>query len=269
MASRRIDDCIYIQLIDWMQALSHPAGIQWHAPKPKPRTMPASPCSAPETTLACIQRDFTEWRQGRTHYAVWALDADIAPIRTAMAGVCAHLGDCLLPGYTRQAHITLHLCGFPAASPVLPDDWPISTLTHQLQALSDMAPSPFTLEIGRADSFSSVPYLSVHDPEEGITALRRLLGEHDRTPEHPYVPHVTCGLYGGEFPMLPIREKLVACPVPTQTLPVTRLHLMAYEAALIGGPLLSLCAFDLETRRLQPTSLPAWASPFAEVLQGF
>ncbi len=216
-------------------------------PLPKPCTVPTTP----ETTLACIQRDFTEWRQGRTHYAVWALDADIAPIRAAMAHVCTHLGDCLLPGYERQAHITLHLCGFPAASAILPDDWPLAMRERQRNALRTANLSPFTLAIGLADSFSSAPYLSVHDPVGGIAQLRRALGENDRECAPPYVPHVTCGLYGGEYAMATVHEKLHAAntALPPRQLPVNAVHLMVYEAAVIGGPLHILESFDLRTQQ--------------------
>lgn len=212
----------------------------------------------PEVTLASVQRDFVEWRKGRTHYAVWAIDVDTPALRTASATMREHLADCLLPDYQRQAHVTLHLCGFPAAIPKLDDDFPTAILQAQIAALQAGAPPPFTLEIGCPDSFSSAAYFSVDDHAGGIQATRRALAE-NRNPDatFPYTPHVTFGLYRDAFPLPALIQRMAAGDAaPPMRLKIERLTLMVYEAAIIGGPLSSLCEFDLVTRqikRLDPT----------------
>lgn len=223
------------------------------APFSTARTMPTVLPATQEMTLASVQRDFVEWRKGRSHYAVWAIDVDTPSLRSAIAAMRAHLVDYLLPDYRRQAHVTLHLCGFPAAWANLDDDFPAAMLQDQIAALQANAPPPFVLEIGSPDSFTSAAYFSVDDCARGILATRRALagGRHpDAT--FPYTPHVTCGLYRGEFSLPMLIQYMTACDsgLPAR-LQIDRLTLKAYEAANIGGPLTSLCEFDLATRQIR------------------
>jgi hypothetical protein len=219
-----------------------------------------------QVTLASVQRDFVEWRKERTHYAVWAIDVDTPALRAAIAAMRAHLADCLLPDYRRQAHITLHLCGFPAALPNLDDDYPAATLRDQIATLQAAAPAPFVLEIGRPDSFTSAAYFSVDDHSGGIHAARCALAG-NRNPDEifPYTPHVTCGLYRDEFPLPALVQRMAACdsglPVRLQ---VDRLTLMVYEAAIIGGPLSGLCKFDLTTRQIKVLDPTLMATLFGQ-----
>ena len=254
-----IDDCIYIQLIDPMQApeifpaFSAGGSALQLAPFPASRTMPTVLPAPHEMTLASVQRDFVEWRKGRSHYAVWAIDVDTPALRSAIAAMRAHLADHLLPDYRRQAHVTLHLCGFPAATANLDDDFPAAMLQDQIAALKTSAPPPFVVEIGNPDSFASAAYFSVDDCAHGILATRRALAG-NRHPDEtfPYTPHVTCGQYRHELPLATLTRHMTACDtgLPAR-LRVDRLTLMAYEAAIIGGPLTNLCEFDLATRQIR------------------
>ena len=211
-----------------------------------------------EMTLASVQRDFVEWRKERSHYAVWAIDVDTPLLRSAIAAMRAHLADCLLSDYRRQAHVTLHLCGFPANLPCHDDDFLAATLQAQITDLQASAPTPFALKIGSPDSFSSAAYFSVDDSTGGILAARRALAG-NRNPDEtfPYTPHVTCGLYRGEFSLPMLMQRMATCETGLPVhLRIDRLTLMVYEAAIIGGPLSSVCEFDLTTRRfriLDPT----------------
>jgi 2'-5' RNA ligase len=219
-----------------------------------------------DVTLASLQRDFVEWRKARTHYAVWAIDVDTPSLRAAIAALRAHLADNLLPDYRRQAHVTLHLCGFPATVANLDDDYPAATLQAQIAALQAAAPAPFALEIGSPDSFTSAAYFSVDDCAGGILATRRALagGRHpDET--FPYTPHVTCGLYRREFPLAALIQHMAACDtgLPAR-LQIDRLTLMAYEAAIIGGPLTNLCEFDLATRQIRVLDQPLMVMLFGQ-----
>ena len=225
-----------------------------------------SPPSRHDVTLASVQRDFVEWRKARTHYAVWAIDVDTSALRTAIAAMRAHLAEYLLPDYRRQAHVTLNLCGFPAAAQNLNDDYPAVTLQTQIAALQTSAPNPFTLEIGTPDSFTSAAYFSVNDCSGGIQAIRHTL-RGNRTPDETllFTPHVTYGLYRGEFSLPALIQRMVTCdaglPVRLQ---IDRLTLMAYEAAIIGGPLTSLCEFDLATRQTRVLDQSLMATLFGQ-----
>ena len=220
-------------------------------------TAPASPAGH-EYTLASVQRDFVEWRKERTHYAVWAIDVDTPVLRAATAAMRAHLADKLLNGYRRQPHVTLHLCGFPATAPRFDDDYPGATLQRQIAALQAAGPAPFTLEIGSPASFTSAAYFSVADHAGGIRTARHALAGTESTDDgFPYTPHVTCGLYRGEFHLPTLLQRMATCrsDLPVQ-LKIERLTLMAYEAAVIGGPLSSLCEFDLATRQAKILDQP-------------
>ena len=211
-----------------------------------------------EYTLASVQRDFVEWRKERTHYAVWAIDVDTPALRAATTALRTHLADNLLNGYRRQPHVTLHLCGFPAAAPRFDDDYPGAELQRQIAALQAAGPAPFTLEIGSPASFTSAAYFSVADHAGGIrTARHALAGTETPDDGFPYTPHVTCGLYRGEFHLPTLLQRMAACRLglPIQ-LKIERLTLMAYEAAVIGGPLNSLCEFDLATRQAKILDQP-------------
>jgi len=265
-----INDCIYIQLINPMQALDRfpplsASGSALQSVLPTASlSMPKAFPAHPEMTLASVQRDFAEWRKGRTHYAVWAIDVDTPALRAASAAMHEHLADCLLPDYRRQAHVTLHLCGFPAAVSNLDDDYPAAILQEQIAALQAGAPPPFTLEIGSPNTFTSAAYFSVDDCSDGIrTARRALAGSRNPKKSFPYTPHVTCGLYGSEYPLTTLLPRMAACktnlPVRLQ---IDRLTLMVYEAAIIGGPLTSLCEFDLTTRQTKVFDQPLMALLF-------
>ena len=197
-------------------------------------------------TLPSEQRDFGDWRHGRRHYAVWALDVDLAPVRALSAVGCRAIADFLLPGYCRQPHVTVALCGFPAARATLADDYPLARLLAEVDALRRARLPEFAIEIGAPASFSSAAYFAVSDPEGGIAALRRLLADDAADAGLAYLPHVSFALYRGEFSFAAMLARLAAldCGEPLR-LPVARLVLMSYEAAVIGGRLTPVAAHEL------------------------
>lgn len=161
-------------------------------------------------TIENVRRDFPEWHRGRPHYALWALDVDTAPIRDAMAAADAHLDGLLLDDYRRQAHVTLALCGFPCDTPRHADDFGPEALARQLAALEASGVEAFTLQVGRLASFTSAPFLAVHDAGGGIARLRRALTGNTAEPGGPYTPHVTVGLYAGAWPTAEVLPRLDA-----------------------------------------------------------
>lgn len=215
----------------------------------------------PVLTLPSVQHDFVEWRLGRRYYAVWALDFDHPMLRQASGEICAALPDYWLPDYVRGPHLTVSLCGFPAAQARRDDDYALTHFTAQLQALSDAAPVPFAVEIGAPGSFTSAAYFSARDLDNGIEQLRCLLGEAD---DSGFVPHVTFGLYRAALPLhrvlgqLRAHNRLITCQ-----LEVHKLSWMVYEAAVIGGPLYKLGEFDLATRRFEVVDQPQFEAIFA------
>ena len=195
-------------------------------------------------TIENVRRDFPEWHRGRPHYALWALDVNTAPVRDAMAAAAAHLDGLLLDGYRRQAHVTLALGGFPCDTPQHADDFGPEALARQLAALEASGVEAFTLHIGRLASFTSAPFLAVHDTDGGIARLRHALTGSAAEPGDAYTPHVTVGLYAGAWPTAEVLPRLDAFDAgPLLGCSIEGVSLMRYAAPDIGGPLETLGRF--------------------------
>ncbi|TDR80635.1 2'-5' RNA ligase family protein [Paludibacterium purpuratum] len=199
-------------------------------------------------TLAHEHGDFTDWHRGRPWFWLWAIDADEADVAARMAAACRHLEGTLLPGYCREPHITLSLCGFPGGD----GDYAPVRLSTQLRALRRLAPTPFVLQIGALDSFLSAPFLQVHDAGRQLAAVRGcLVGYPLDHPPEDYVPHITVGLYGGRWPTGSLAERLLEFPAGGRlNLPVERLSLMRYASADIGGQLETMADYRLASGEL-------------------
>ncbi len=209
-------------------------------------------------TLVNRRDDFFAWHQGRPRYCLWALELEGGT--TAMSAAQSHLASHLLEGYCRQPHITLSLCGFPAARPGATDEFGEREFIGWERALVSAGLGCFQVAFGGLRSFSSAPYFSVVDCEGGIKRLRAALaGSEGGDRVGAYVPHVTVGLYGAAWPVAEVARHLVAFsgPMP-EPCRVERVSLLSYEAAVIGGPLRREASFDLATRQLD--GVPPWPS---------
>ena len=199
-------------------------------------------------TVATVQKDFVDWRQGRSRYAVWAIDLDLPCLCAASARMRRHLEDYLLPHYGRQPHITLRICGFPGTDWRFNDDYTPDLFNAQIGFLERARLRPFSLRIGSSGSFPSAAYFSVRDDDGGIARVRQALADDGPGEKNfPYLPHVTFGLYRGRFPMTEVLQRMRSCPGPVSAqVTVGALVLMSYQAAVIGGPLTACGEFDLE-----------------------
>lgn len=206
------------------------------------------PCfTAEKLTIRNVRRDFPEWHQGRPRFALWALDVDVPAVKQRVHAAQRHLCGRLLDCYCRQPHVTMSLCGFPSPSPRHADDFGAERLRAQLQALDQERMGPFELEIGGLASFSSAPYLTVSDVGGRIAGLRDCLaiGDPDRAMER-HTAHVTVGLYADAWPTQAVQGQLdrfeLREPLRVR---ISRIHLMSYAAAVIGGPLTRMADYDL------------------------
>ena len=202
--------------------------------------------SAAGRTLPQEDRDYPEWHQGRTHYGVWLIDADMAAVRERITQAQAHLAP-LLVHHQRQPHITLFVCGFMADVVAHGDDFTPAMLAKQQAALQALQQEPFTLQIGAIDSFDSAVFLRVDDPDNGLAPLRHALGQGTREiRQSAYVPHLTVGLYNGVFDTQMVAGQLQSFAAPTPIpLRVQRIHFARYEARVLGGPLETLLSHPL------------------------
>jgi len=216
----------------------------------------------PLLTLPSEQKDFVDWRRGRRYFAVWAIDLDGPLLRQACSDIREALDDYWLPGYVRQPHLTVGLCGFPVASSGQADDYGLAHFSAQRQALMAAAPERFEVEIGAPDSFVSAAYFSVGDLEGGLKKLRHILG--GGVEEAGFVPHVTFALYRSAFPLQAVLPELQARnSLAPYRLTVSKVAWMLYEAAVIGGPLLKLGEFDFDTGRFEVLAGDLFAQVFA------
>ena len=224
-------------------------------------------------TLRNVCGDFSGWHRDRPYFALWALDVDVEPVRARIAAAQCHLDNWLLHGYRRQAHITLSLCGFPwfEGDPDYPDVYRPVQLRRQFGALREAfarkSVGPFEVEIGMLASFTSAPFLAVSDATGTIAVLRRVLAETEAGHrDGPYVPHVTVGLYSGEWVSELVCTRLDQFNVdkrPVRCL-VERVSLTCYASRDIGGELWRVLDVDLRNGDVrQGFSEGVW-SPFLE-----
>lgn len=211
-------------------------------------------------TLRNERRDFPEWHRGRPHYVLWALDVDTPALRARVAAAQHALDGLLLDGYVRQPHITLALCGFPARGPLpAEDEFEPRRIATQVAALQADGPGAFDIAIGGLESFSSAPFLTVHDAGDTLSRLRRCVHAERAHPHGPYVPHVTVGLYAEAWPSAKVADRFGQVPAAPQLRHrVSRLSLLGYAAAQIGGALFTLAEYDLESGHMH------WHAALAE-----
>lgn len=203
-------------------------------------------------TLRNERRDFPEWRRGRQRYVLWALDVDTSSVRSRVVAARQALDGLLLDGYRRQPHVTLALCGFPAATcATAHDEFDHRLIAAQVTALRTQGLAAFEVDIGGLESFSSAPFLTVSGGRDAFTLIRRCLHNEGPHPSGPYVPHVTVGLYSDAWPTKKVADRFAQIPpLPSLHLRVTRLSLLSYAAAQVGGALFTLAEYELNTGRM-------------------
>ena len=204
-------------------------------------------------TVASIQRDFVDWRKGRRRYAVWAVDLDIPKLCAASTRMRQHLEGYLLPHYGRKPHITVCICGFPGSDKGLDDDYSPARFKSHITSLESARLRPFSITIGRPETFTTAAYFAVRDQEAGIARIRQALGsDGPGEKDFSYVPHVTFGLYRAQFSVIEVLQRMRSCPDLMSTrVMVGKLVLMTYEASEIAGLLTVACEFDFERQALR------------------
>jgi hypothetical protein len=149
-----------------------------------------------------------DWRRGRERYAVWALRVADPVVVARMSAVAERLGDGIVRVRPEDAHVTVWVCGFPAAVPTLDDDVAHAILDAQRAAVSRLRPP--RLAVGAPNAFATCVFLEVHDPHGDLAALRVALAVPDAKEVRfaCYQPHVTVGRFGDSRPAAPIARVL-------------------------------------------------------------
>lgn len=215
------------------------------------RTPP--PVDDVERVVPSRERDFREWHLGRPRFAVWAIALADRAVDDRLQHLRADLKGLLCSGYNRQPHITLHVCGFPAATRTRADDFGLDQLQAHLSALQQGTTQPFDLRVGGAFSFSAAACLSVEEPGNSLQRLRAAW--HDVAPTWdatPYRPHVTAGFYSGAWRTKMVHARMKAhIAIPAIPLRIRHVDWMCYDSDRIAGPLRTLLRYDLENGQVQ------------------
>lgn len=213
-----------------------------------------------ELSLPCDDRDFAEWHQGCPWCAVWVVLLDDTLTRRAVAAGRAALGDCLLPRYARQPHITVAYRGLCSGGDRHPaKEFDLPALRRDLDVLRRGAFQPFALQLQGVGSFTSVPYLAVAEGSGPLAALHAALVPQEPAPDWRYVPHVTLGHYGARMPLAHALQKLDGVGAGFSLQAVSQLALMRYASADIAGPLVLEGVFDLASGRYSAAPEALWS----------
>ena len=203
-------------------------------------------------TIKNVRQDFQQWRQGRSRYALWAIDVNFPEVCQQVSTAERHLEKFLLDGYCRQPHITLGISGFLSSKSQYVDDYVASNFEADVAALKDLLMQPFEIEIGALASFSSAPFLYVSDPTNSLHKLHTCLHSVSSDVNFQYVPHVTVGLYSETWPTKAVSSHLDAFPQDFVTsCLINRISLMSYAATEIGGKLVTIADYDLAHAQIQ------------------
>lgn len=205
------------------------------------------------SAMASVRRDFVEWHRGRSPYVFWAIDVDGEALRQALSRAGRHLSGLLIDDYRRQPHVTLDLCGFPAAMPRAEDEFSAAWLAQRIRQLRDTRPGGFAIDIGGLRSFRSAPYFAVSGADEALAAVRACLAEKGANRLFgDYVPHCTVGLYAAAWPAAPLVERLRSfAGEGVQRFAVRRISLMSYQPSEIAGPLTLLADYWLASGEME------------------
>ena len=211
------------------------------------------PIAPPLFTQACEDRDFADWHRGCPWCAVWLVWLDVAPLHARVTQARAALQPWLLPRYARQPHISVAYRGLMSGDAHHPaTEFATEQLRADIAQLHDLALQPWTVQVHGGDSFSTVPYLAVHD-EGQLAALHQALSAEPPAGWH-YVPHVTVGHYACAAPMADMVQTLRATldAQPPLTATVQHIALARYRTHDIAGPLTLEGCWDVRLQRYVP-----------------
>lgn len=157
-----------------------------------------------ETTMGPTPGAAEAWRAGRERYLVWALRVSAPAVLARAAEVAVRLGDAIVAVPAREAHVTLWVCGFPAARPERSDDVAEEIVREQCRRMEGTGGTRLT--VGSPNAFATCAFLEVDDGRGELAALRERL-QLPGTREvrfSPYLPHLTVGRFVDSRPVAPL-----------------------------------------------------------------
>ena len=158
------------------------------------------------TQTADGRHDTPYWRAHAGPYAACVIRVPPDPLQPDLDSLRHDLSDLggvrIHPGHF--LHVMVQELGFLVPTPGRPDELNLARLEEFAQATASAVAnlSPFTLEIGDANSFEDAVFLEVHPIPPVRLIHERLfdLAAITHVPAYPYLPHCTIAHYDGTAP---------------------------------------------------------------------
>jgi 2'-5' RNA ligase len=194
------------------------------------------------STYAACDKTLNDWHQGIAWYGFWAILVTDRQWLKALQDAQQHLKQQLLPGYARQAHITISASGL-----MHKDHFSAQHYQQQKQSLLANLPEAFTVSTDGLNSFAAAPYLAINDNCKHLLSLRSLLSKVKADDEPTiYHPHITLGFYQGRFPCIDMVELLKAHSLPQLApLSISEIAFCRYQTHQLQGQIQVLERFTL------------------------
>ena len=191
-----------------------------------------------KTVRPTRQYHWPDWHQGRERFCFWGVAVSCPELAVQLSECRRQLADCLLPGYSRDEHITVFAAGFMMNRAEKTDETDLEKLQQQTKLIRQAVNKPFELQTGVVNSFAGAPFVEVTDPEGGLAAVRAaLLGHFANDRSVPFTPHLTLGFYRRAYPVAEISQRLQAVSLPARRIRVNGLRLFSYATEDIRSAL--------------------------------
>lgn len=193
---------------------------------------------ANERVVPLLENDYFEWHQGREQFGLWYIEIELPTIIEYCQSLQRQSQYLLNPNYQRQFHITIFVNGFWVKQKRYIDDFDNIQLMRQLDVLKQLQLSPFTLSLGKMNSFSNVLFVEILDNCQYLTKIRQALGQVSQEISPPtYCPHITLGFYCQDFLLKDIFSIIKNIDCQTLDLTVQKLTFGSYQTKQQQGKL--------------------------------
>jgi 2'-5' RNA ligase len=199
-----------------------------------------------DETIAWDDIDFYDWHCGIECYGFWALIIDNSEWLTVVNEAAIYLSPYVHKEYRRQPHVSIIAGGLMSEQYYSP-----AIIDKHKQILLNATMSSFSISLVGLDSFTSAPYLKIADDDGGLDRLRnQLLATASEDNVENYQPHITLGLYKGEFSTIALSETINAFNMTTvKPHVVTEVKFCSYQTNDIQGRITVLDNIELNTKR--------------------
>ncbi len=191
-------------------------------------------------TYGPLMGDFYDWHKGRSKYAVWVLELNDEQFLQRYREAQQHLSPYLISAYERKPHITLAPCGFLVSDKQHYDDYCLAAIEQDIEQILSLELNAIEVAIRNIlISYAIAPGFEVLDIQGDLKCLNDRLAKHDHFEEnYDYFPHVTVGLYNGEWPTAEILEALQHFEIEKNIiLKFNVIKLVSYVPTVSGGQL--------------------------------